>query len=83
MATKLGAVTPLKAALRLSGQTLGRAIPVRQFTCTATRTKDVASQDYTPNLRHAQRPRESTGSLPYNGVADWYLKLEASCMRQL
>ena len=58
MATKLGAAKPLGHAIRLAANASARPSLGRQFTCTALRTKDVASQEGTPNMRHAQRPRE-------------------------
>ena len=56
--------TSVKRTLWRSLNTSRRSTAGRQFTCTAIRNKDVASQDELPNLRHAQRPRE-TGHLPY------------------
>ena len=55
---KLGAVKPLGRTIHIASCASSRATIARQFTCTALRAKEVASQEDIPNLRHAPRPRE-------------------------
>ena len=62
MAARLSGTGSLRLALRP-----GRRPPVphsaRQLSSTALRSKDIASQEHIPNLRHARRPRMSSQSL--------------------
>ena len=66
---------------RLSEATPGRWVACRQLTCSARRRKDVAAQDDTPNMRHAQRPRMSLQNHVINATAN-ALQLEGSYMLQ-
>lgn len=63
MATRLGAAAPLRSAVRAVAKQSVLSLQIRQFTCTAIRTKDVASQEDVPNMRHAQRPRKDRSFL--------------------
>lgn len=56
MAARIATAAPLKGFVRVAAKT--GAPYYRQFTCSAVRAKDVASQEDVPNMRHAQRPRE-------------------------
>ena len=62
MAARLSGTGSLRLTLRY-----GRRLPVqhgaRQLSSTALRSKDVASQEHIPNLRHARRPRMNFQSL--------------------
>ena len=48
----------LRVALRSGVCLSARSCTTRQFTCAAIRSKDVASQEEIPNMRHAQRQRK-------------------------
>ena len=58
MAARLSTATPIRTSARLVARTYPPSSTTRQFACSATRAKEVASQDELPNLRHAQRPRK-------------------------
>ncbi|MCJ1359485.1 MAG: NADH-ubiquinone oxidoreductase 30.4 kDa subunit, mitochondrial [Icmadophila ericetorum] len=77
MASRLGGA----AALRTQWRTASKAIPgraIRQFTCTVLRTKDVASQEEIPNLRHAPRPPGGKLHAPIINPTDKYQEKAAS-----
>ena len=56
MAMKLGRPTSFRPIWK-SALANSNRYATRQLSCTTLRAKDVASQDETPNLRHAPRPR--------------------------
>ena len=57
MAMKLSSTSSLRHLLCANGKSFHRQA-LRQFAGTTLRTKDVASQEDVPNMRHAPRPRE-------------------------
>ncbi len=50
----------LKGASRVCVNTIVRTPATRHFACTALLSKDIASEEDIPNLRHAPRPRTSS-----------------------
>lgn len=50
----------LKRASRLYVNTIVRPPATRHFACTVLLSKDIASEEDIPNLRHAPRPRTSS-----------------------
>ena len=49
---------PLGASIRVLRTVSRKNAPLRQFACSAHRSKNVASHEEPPNMRHAQRPRK-------------------------
>ncbi|MCJ1455977.1 NADH-ubiquinone oxidoreductase 30.4 kDa subunit, mitochondrial [Mycoblastus sanguinarius] len=78
MAARLAAAAPLRCTFQSAAKSSARSISTRQFTCTAIRKKDVASQDDTPNLRHAPRPPGGKLHAPVVNPTDKYQEKAAS-----
>ncbi|KAI4129919.1 MAG: hypothetical protein LQ338_002004 [Usnochroma carphineum] len=78
MATNLCRSAPLRTALQCASRSAGRASNIRQLSITATRWKEVASEDDLPNLRHASRPPGGKLYAPIVNPADKYAEKATS-----
>ncbi|KAM0805428.1 hypothetical protein BDR22DRAFT_817376 [Usnea florida] len=81
MAARLSTATPIRASARLVARPYPPLSTAHQFTCSAIRAKEVASQDELPNLRHAQRPPGGKLHAPVVNPADKYQEKAASLHR--
>ncbi|KAL8990728.1 MAG: hypothetical protein Q9177_000691 [Variospora cf. flavescens] len=78
MATQLSRSSPIRTALASVGRPSVSRSGVRQLSITATRLKEVASQDEIPNLRHAPRPPGGKLHAPIVNPADKYAEKATS-----
>ncbi|KAI4289301.1 MAG: hypothetical protein L6R35_001437 [Caloplaca aegaea] len=78
MATQLSRSSPIRTALASVGRPSVSRSGVRHISITATRLKEVASQDEIPNLRHAPRPPGGKLHAPIVNPADKYAEKATS-----
>ncbi|KAL8650369.1 MAG: hypothetical protein Q9210_003859 [Variospora velana] len=78
MATQLSRSSPIRTALASVSRPSVSRSGVRQLSITATRLKEVASQDEIPNLRHAPRPPGGKLHAPIVNPADKYAEKATS-----
>ncbi|KAL9014300.1 MAG: hypothetical protein Q9173_001039 [Seirophora scorigena] len=78
MAAHLSRSSPIRTALLSFGRPSISWLGVRQLSITATRSKEVASQDEIPNLRHAPRPPGGKLHAPIVNPADQYAEKATS-----
>ncbi|KAI4097745.1 MAG: hypothetical protein LQ348_001176 [Seirophora lacunosa] len=78
MATPLSRPSPIRTALLSVGRPSVSWSRVRQLSITATRSREVASQDEIPNLRHAPRPPGGKLHAPIVNPADKYAEKATS-----
>ncbi|KAI4112757.1 MAG: hypothetical protein LQ345_006140 [Seirophora villosa] len=78
MATHLSRPSPIRTALLSVGRPSVSCSGLRQLSITATRSREVASQDEIPNLRHAPRPPGGKLHAPIVNPADKYAEKATS-----
>ncbi|KAL8677807.1 MAG: hypothetical protein Q9186_005787 [Xanthomendoza sp. 1 TL-2023] len=72
MVSHIKRLAPVRSALRSAAPVSRRSSTVRQLSTTTTRSREVASQDEIPNLRHAPRPPGGKLHAPVVNPADKY-----------
>ncbi|KAL8790948.1 MAG: hypothetical protein Q9213_000373 [Squamulea squamosa] len=72
MASHLNKLLPVRSTLRSGASSSKRQASVRHLSATFIRSKEVASQDEIPNLRHAPRPPGGKLYAPIVNPADKY-----------
>ncbi|KAL9039459.1 MAG: hypothetical protein Q9180_002514 [Flavoplaca navasiana] len=78
MASHLNKLAPVEKLCRSAVSTSRRSTSIRQLSTTKIRSKEVASQDEIPNLRHAPRPPGGKLYAPVINPADKYAEKATS-----